>query len=42
MFTVKDLLDGRQYSLRMESEKFREELLKNGMSYEKMVGCLRM
>ena len=42
MFTVKDLLDGRVFVLKMGSEQFREELMRSGMSYEKMVGRLRM
>ena len=42
MFTVKDLADNRQYSLKMEGEKFKEEYMASGMSYELMVGRLRM
>jgi hypothetical protein len=42
VITVKDLVDGRVFVLRMASERFREELMKSNMSYEKMVGRLRM
>ena len=42
VFTVKDLADNRQYSLKMEGDKFKEELLASGMSYELMVGRLRL
>lgn len=42
VFSIKDLADNRQYSLKMEGEKFKEEYASSGMSYELMVGRLRM
>jgi hypothetical protein len=39
---VKDLADNRVYILKLEGDKFKEEFLASGMSYELMVGRLRM
>lgn len=42
MFTVKDLMESKTYQLSMEGERFKEELAACQLSYEKMIGKLRM
>lgn len=41
-FMVKDLTQSKEYQLSMEGARFKEELANANLSYEKMVGRLRM
>lgn len=42
LFRVKDILSGKEYHLTMPAEQFREQLMHCGLSYQKLVGRLRM
>jgi hypothetical protein len=39
---VRDLADGKEYTLTMPGDRFKEELARSRLSYESLVGRLRM